>query len=77
MRLMTTHLEWARNNDRLVHEMLGYGATLEEIIAALVVRNNALMEKCVSLESIAPKRVRMPNGQEVIWQCPSELIPIS
>lgn len=66
----------ARLTDATVNKGMKYGATKEEIITQLVREKNALMKQLVSLEMIAPKRYRKPDGSEWVYHCPNHLIPL-
>lgn len=47
----------------------------EHVAVTLGLQVVGLEERVKELESIAPKKVRQPNGEIVIWRCPDHLIP--
>ena len=65
----------AKLTDVTVCTMLKRGATLEEVIGALSAEKKRYVDRIMALESIAPRKVRMPDGSAMIWRCPEELIP--
>lgn len=66
---------WAWYNDATVQSMARSGAHAGEIIGALAQEKRALIDRIVTLQSIAPKKITMPNGKVMVWHCPDELIP--
>lgn len=64
-----------RLSDVTVHEMLEHGRSLEETIVALVCEKNRFVQRILELESIAPRKIVMPDGRIMIWRCPDELVP--
>lgn len=58
----------------LVHRMWHSGALREDIIVAQENQIQELIQRIMELESIAPKKMRGPNGEIMIYHCPDELI---
>lgn len=69
-------LSRAAMQDPVVHAMVRAGYGLEEIIEALIVQKKALTEQVVQLWSIAPFRIKTPDGKTYTWRCPDGLVPI-
>lgn len=68
-------LKAAYDNDGTVNRMLRNNEPLEQIINVLV-REKQLAQKIIlDLESIAPRKIKMPDGTVMLWHCPVELIP--
>jgi hypothetical protein len=65
----------ARLNDVTVAMMLRAERPLEEIIGALADEKERYVNRIMELESIAPRKVVMPDGKVMLWQCPVELVP--
>lgn len=61
--------------NRIVHEALHRGLSETNIIELLVTQNEKLIQRIIELESIAPKKVTLPNGKTLVWRCPDDLIP--
>lgn len=68
-------LDWARLNDSTVHMMLMSGLDRDYIIAELVVQKQKFLERVMELESIAPRKVVLPDGRAMVWRCPDHLVP--
>ena len=64
-----------RLTDVTVHQMLAHGRSLEETIVALVCEKNRFTQRIMELESIAPRKIVLPDGRVVVWRCPDELVP--
>ena len=69
-----TRLDQASANDVTVHNMLKQGADLETVILQLTRDKIALTGRIMELENIAPRRVRLPDGNSLIWHCPDEMV---
>ena len=67
--------EDVRLNDGLVYAICHEAGTLEDCVVALVNQKQALIQRIVELERIAPKKVRLEDGTVMIWRCPDELVP--
>jgi hypothetical protein len=64
-------------SDPIVHQILGNGGNLEGCICALSDQNAQLVRRIIELESIAPKKIKTPDGQVMVWHCPDNLVPES
>ncbi len=51
-------------------------ALWRDIAQMLLTQNSVLTKKVQHLDSIAPRRVRGPDGAEWIYRCPDHLIPV-
>lgn len=67
--------EEAIANDATLNRGLRSGSTLAEIITMLVTEKQALLERVVKLETIAPKKIILDDGRVMVWRCPDHLIP--
>lgn len=72
---MNEAFDRVRLTDSTVHAMLKHGRSLEETIVALVCEKNLFMQRIVELESIAPRKIVLPDGRVMVWRCPDELVP--
>ena len=61
-------LQKAAQRSAVVRAVLERGGTATDCVTALV-------ERVVDLEGIAPRRVRLPNGKEVVFHLPDQLVP--
>ncbi len=61
--------------DPTVAHILRSGGSAEDCVIELVKQNQKLREQVVRLGMIAPRKIRLPDGQLFLWQCPPELIP--
>lgn len=64
-----------RLTDATVNAMLKHGRSLEETIVALVCEKNRFTQRIIELESIAPRKIVLPDGRVMVWRCPDELVP--
>ena len=69
--------ERVKNTDSTVAHLLRAGRTLEDIIVALAAEKEAAHKRVMELESIAPRKIKTPDGKVMIWRCPDELVPLS
>jgi hypothetical protein len=67
----------ACHNDILVYRLVREGVPLGSIIGAMASRHVEMIERIIELDSIAPKKIILPDGTIRIWRCPEELIPAS
>lgn len=69
--------EWVKNNDVTVHRMLRQDRCqpLEKIIVQLVREKEECFKRILDLESIAPRKITLPDGRVMVWRCPEGLIP--
>jgi hypothetical protein len=65
----------AARKDASVASMAASGCSTFDIIGSLVYQKSQLIQRIMELESIAPRRITLPDGTEVIWRCPDELVP--
>lgn len=60
----------------------GTGATwrYQDMLACMVVTLNSKIEdlnkQLAKLETIAPRRIKLPDGKIYVWHCPDDLIPL-
>jgi hypothetical protein len=63
-------------NNYLVHTMTRNGASLSEIIVALV-NHISYQNKTISdFMAICPRRIKLDDGRVMVWHCPDDLVPI-
>ena len=55
--------------------MLKEGAGPEAIIGQLAADKEQYLKRIMELESIAPRKIVLPDGRVMVWQCPLELVP--
>lgn len=67
----------AKDNDAIVAKMLRAGASLESIIGQLAAEKERWLNLFMEMESVAPRKIIMPDGKVMLWQCPHELLPAS
>jgi hypothetical protein len=65
----------AYNNNYLVHTMARNGASLSEIIVALVNHISSQNKTISDLMAICPRRIKLDDGKVMIWHCPDDLVP--
>lgn len=70
-----TDFETAKLNDFTVSRMIRLGMDLEQIVGQLALEKAKCVQRIIELETIAPRKIIMPDGKIMIWQCPAELIP--
>lgn len=68
-------LQKAAQRSAVVRAVLERGGTTVDCVMALVERMAALTDRVVELESLAPRRIRLPNGKEVVYHLPDHLVP--
>lgn len=59
----------------IVRDTIANGGTVDDCVVALVKHEAVLIERIMLLESIAPRVIRMPSGEKMIYRCPDELVP--
>lgn len=64
------------DNDVTVHGIWEHGLSLETCIVSLASEKEFLVKRIMELESIAPRKIVMPDGRAMVWRCPDELVPI-
>jgi hypothetical protein len=73
---MNEEFEKLRRSHPAVCGFLKAGGTLEDCVVALAAQNERWFNRIVLLESICPRRIRLADGTEMIWRCPTELVPM-
>ena len=68
-----TPFEILRIRNPIVASIMRYG-TAEDCAVALAGENERLMERIAELESIVPRRVRLPDGNILLWRAPDEAV---
>ena len=67
--------EHLRLNNPIVAQIMRRGGTAEDCAVALAVHNDRLVDRLMTLEGIAPRRIKLPDGRVMVWRCPNRLIP--
>lgn len=49
---------------------------MKMMVAALADQKLAMMKRLVVLEGLAPKRVKLPNGNIMRWDAPDDIVPL-
>lgn len=70
-----TSFQEVRSVDATVHTILAKGGTVHQCVVALANEKEQLIEKVLSLELIAPKKLRFPDGSIRIYRAPSSVLP--
>ena len=70
-----TAFEDLRRRNPIVEHTLQSGGTTEDCAIALAAHIERLVQRLMTLEGIAPRRIRVPGGRVMIWRCPDDLIP--
>jgi hypothetical protein len=65
------------HREPIVNCILRNGGSMEDVVVALAGERNAIIKRLEGAESIAPKKIRLPDGKVMIWRCPDELVPFS
>lgn len=65
------------HREPIVQCILRNGGSMEDVVVALAGERNAIIKRLEAAESIAPKKIRLPDGKVMIWRCPDELVPFS
>jgi hypothetical protein len=73
---MITCLTAAKHTDATVRRILAAAGTEADCVVALVNEKEALVKRLMELESIAPRKIKLPNGTVMIWRCPDHLVPL-
>lgn len=66
-----------RRNNLIAARIMDAGGTAEDCAVALSVEYGRLLDRVMALDSIAPRKIRLPDGRVLIWRCPDELVPES
>jgi hypothetical protein len=64
-----------RLHNPIVAHIMRAGGTAEDCAVALAVHNDRLVDRLMTLEGIAPRRIKLPDGRVMVWRCPDHLIP--
>ena len=64
-----------RLHNPIVAHIMRAGGTAEDCAVALSVHNDRLVDRLMTLEGIAPRRIKLPDGRVMVWHCPDHLIP--
>jgi hypothetical protein len=64
-----------RLSDATVYAVLRSGGSIHECVVALANEKEELIKKVMSLELIAPKKLRFPDGSILIYRAPESVIP--
>ncbi len=59
----------------VVRAILQSGGTMEDCVVVLYNQLQRTIDDLMKVESIAPKRYVLPNGDSYIWHCPDHLVP--
>ena len=62
-------------NNQIVAHIMRAGGTAEDCAVALAAHNDRLVGRLMTMESIAPRRIKLPDGRVMVWRCPDHLIP--
>jgi hypothetical protein len=62
-------------NNPLVHAMIVNGASLSEIIVALVNHISCQNKTISDLMAICPRKIKLDDGRIMVWHCPDDLVP--
>jgi len=68
-----TPFEILRIRNPIVLSIMRYG-TVEDCAVALAGENELLLARIAELESVAPRRVRLPDGNILLWRAPDEAV---
>lgn len=63
--------------DPLISRLLRAGTPMDECLVVLGEDRKRLTDRILALEAIAPRRLKMPDGREMVWHCPDHLIPVT
>lgn len=66
-----------RRTNPIVARIMKAGGTAEDCAVALAVEYDRLVDRVIALDSIAPRKLKLPDGRVLIWRCPDELVPES
>lgn len=66
-----------RLHNPIVAQIMRAGGTAEDCAVALAVYNDKLVERLMTLEGIAPRKIKLPDGRVMVWRCPDELVPMT
>lgn len=64
-----------RLHNPIVAHIMRAGGTAEDCAVAIAAHNDRLVDRLMTLEGIAPRRIKLPDGRVMIWRCPELLVP--
>ena len=64
-----------RLHNPIVAHIMRAGGTAEDCAVALSAHIDRLVERLMTLEGIAPRKIKLPDGRVMVWHCPDRLIP--
>jgi hypothetical protein len=67
--------QYLRLHNPMVADIMQDGGTVEDCAVALAVCYDRLVDRLMTLEGIAPRRIRLPDGRVMVWRCPDHMIP--
>ena len=67
--------ESLRLHNPIVAHIMRAGGTAKDCAVALSSHNDRLVERLMTLECIAPRKIKMPDGRVMVWRCPDHMIP--
>lgn len=70
-------LNRAMATNATVYRMTAAGCSQSAIIVQLVGEKEELFRRVMQLESLCPKRIKMPDGKMFVWHAPDHLIPLT
>jgi hypothetical protein len=69
--------EQARATDPTIRATLRAGGTAEDCCVLLLAQLDTAYARMRRLESITPRKFRLPDGRLFVWHCPDDLVPES
>lgn len=72
--MLSEKLVEASNRSPIVSAILRMGGGAEDCVRVLIEQNEAQLGRMVQLESLCPRKYRLPDGRTLVWRCPDELI---
>ena len=73
--MVSKKLVEASHKSPIVNAVLRMGGGAEDCVRVLLEQNKALLGRLVQLESLCPRKYKLPDGRTLVWRCPDELIP--
>lgn len=59
----------------IVAHIMRAGGTAKDCAVALATDNDRLIARLIALESIVPRRIKLPDGRVKVWHCPDSMVP--
>lgn len=72
---MNERLVKIKQQDSTVHRVLDSDGSELDCMEALFNEKQFFIKRLIALESIAPRKFQLPNGDVMVWHCPDSLIP--